>query len=109
MFPLRANEVPNETPVQVLQPNTKTLTINIWAALAVLGTSILVSMVGTAFAAGRTFNNDHFLLQSTATAVTDLKNDTVKKDVYEANQDSLTSSLRTISNRLDSIDGKLDK
>lgn len=89
-------------------PNTKTLTVSIWTALGILGSAILVSVVGTAFAVAGTANSDHFLLQSTALAVTELKLTTVSKDVYEANQASLSVSLRDIKTQLEALNLKLD-
>lgn len=92
-----------------LQQNTKQLTINIWAALGILGSAILVSIVTTAFTVGRTVNSDHFLLQSTADAVVEIKASYVNKDVYNANQASINTSLRDIKNSLTDIGSRLNK
>ncbi len=74
----------------------KQFTINIWTAFGILGGAILVSIVGTAFTIGRTLNTDHFTLESTAAAVAEIKASYVNKDVYDANQAALISSLRDI-------------
>lgn len=82
-------------------------TINIWSALGILGAAILVSVVGTAFAIGGTLNSDHFVLQSTAQAVTEIKSDYVRSDVYQANQTSLNGSLRDIKNQLTDLSSRI--
>lgn len=88
----------------------KEITINVWAALGIIGGAILVSIVGTAFAAASAANSDHFLLQSTATAVSEIKTNQsqyVRSDVYEANQTAIETSLQDIKTDLQSIDQKL--
>lgn len=101
-----------ETPIaqqnQAPAPVNKSVTINIWTAMGILGGAVLVSIVGTAFTIASTANSDHFLLQSTATAVTEIKSSYVNKDVYDANQTSVNTSLRDIKNTLNSIDQKIN-
>ena len=94
----------NQAPAQV----SKTVTVSIWTVVGVLGSAVLVSIVGTAFTIAATANSDHFLLQSTATAVTEIKSSYVDKDVYAANQASVNTSLRDIKNTLSSIDQKIN-
>lgn len=69
--------------------NTKSLTINLWAALGILGSAILVSIVATAFTVGRTLNSDHFLTNANASAIEEIKGTYVRSDVYAANQQEI--------------------
>lgn len=105
------NQTQEQTQVQVVQPPiTKSLTINIWAALGILGSAILSSIVITAFTMARSLNSDHFLLQSTAEAVSEIKTNQdkyVSKDVYEANQAALNTALLDIKTQNNKLDGRI--
>lgn len=85
----------------------KEFTISVWTAMGILGTSIIVSVVGTAFTVGRTLNTDHFTLVRTADSVAEIKASYVNKDVYSANQESINSSLRDIKNQLSAIGSRI--
>lgn len=89
--------------VAVQVPTTKTLTIDLWKALGILGGAVLVAIVTTAFAAGRTLNADHFTTLATASDVAEIKTSYVRSDVYTANQTALTSSLRDIKDQLTAL------
>lgn len=89
---------------------TRHLTVNIWTALGVLCSAALAAAVSTAFIATRTLNSDHFLLQSTATAISEVKTNQssyVNKDVYNANQTALNSTLTDIKDQLKAINLKI--
>lgn len=92
-----------ETTIQVPSVNTKTLTIDLWKALGILGGAVLVAVVTTAFAAGRTINSDHFATLATAADVAEIKTSYVRSDVYTANQAAITSSLRDIKDQLTAL------
>lgn len=99
----------NVPPPMPLQQAPKEITVNLWTALGIISAAVLVSIVGTAFAIGGTLNSDHFILQSTAQAVTEIKENQsqyVRSDVYEANQQAILTSLRDIKNTLDTLSKK---
>lgn len=90
--------------IPVLTPTNWTLKINAFALLGLIGSTIIVSIIGTAFTIGGTLNTDHFLLSTTAQAVTEIKSNQelyVRQDVYDANQTAILTSLRDIKNTLD--------
>lgn len=93
--------------IQVPTPNTKSLTIDLWAALGIVGGAILVSIVSTAFIVGRTINSDHFLTQSTAAAVDQIQTNYVRSDVYAANQTATLTTLRDIKDELTLLSAKI--
>lgn len=93
---------------QAAPNNTKSLTVNLWAALGILSSAILVSIVTTAFTVGRTLNSDHFIVQSSASAITEIKSTYVRSDVYTVNQSATQNTLAEMNNRLNNILDKLD-
>lgn len=93
---------------QVVQPATKTVAISLWTAMGVLGASILGTMVVTAFAIGSNLNTDHFLLQSTVTAVDELRDNTVRQDVFTQTITPLKEDINEIKDTTKNTNLKLD-
>ena len=93
--------------IPILAADTKSFTINIYAALAILGGAILTTAVVTAFGVASTLNTDHFLLQSTATAVAEFKTSYVRTDVYSSDQKYISDTLGDIKTNLIEINRKL--
>lgn len=97
-------------PAQPTQSFNTTVKINLFALLGLIGTTFVVSIIGTAFAVGGVLNSDHFLLSTTARAVDEIKANQelyVRSDVYEANQQAIITSLLDIKNDISVIDQKL--
>lgn len=90
----------------VLTPSTWTLKINVFAILGIIGAAFLTGIISMAFAAGGTLNTDHFLLSTTAKAVTEIQSSQqlyVRSDVYNANQTAILSNLQDIKSSIDAL------
>lgn len=55
--------------------------ISAWKAVSILAGSVLVSVVGTAFALAGTLNSDHFLTVSNTDRISAIEKTTVRQDV----------------------------
>ena len=55
--------------------------ISAWKAVSILAGSVLISVVGTAFALAGTLNSDHFLTVSNTDRISAIEKTTVRQDV----------------------------
>ncbi len=81
----------------------KIIQVSFWKAFSIVAGAILVSIVGTAFTVGSIVNSDHFLLANTTDRVVSLEQNTVRKDVYEIQQEQIITSLNEIKDQLRSL------
>lgn len=101
--------VTNEPAAQtmpVFTPQRRKYEVDPFALLGLIGSTFLITAVSTAFIVARTLNTDHFLLSTTAQAVTEIKSSQqlyVRSDVYAANQTSILSNLQDIKNSIDAL------
>lgn len=97
----------NTTDQYIPDTQGRTLTVDLWKALGVLGTAVLVSIVGTAFAVGGMLNSDHFLLAGAVKDIQALEVTSVKQDVYALQQSFIVSQLEEIKKELGEIKSRL--
>lgn len=76
--------------------NEQAYQITAWKALAIVGGSILVSIVGTAFAVGSTLNSDHFLTVSNTDRISAIEKTTVRQDVLTEQLTPMREDIKEI-------------
>lgn len=86
-------------------------TISLARLAAILAGAIITSIVGTAFTIGGSGISDHFLLVSVRADVDNLKDTTVKQEVYKTDIEYIKSTLTDIRQDLKDLrnDGTLSK
>ncbi len=93
--------MPKKKLAQTYTPDTPTssreVTLNLWAALGIVGAAVLTSVVGTAFTFASIANTDHFLLKSTVDAVEEIRNQYVTREQFS----ELREDVKYIRSRLD--------
>lgn len=79
------------------------LQISFWKALSILATSVLVTIVGTAFAVGGVLNSDHFTLVSAIEDIDRLEEEKVDQDVYDLQQEAILKQLKTLNTNMEKV------